>query len=256
MITAFLIATSPEDDAAFIALHDLAGILSAHEGTAVIGGHMVGLLTAAFPSAGLIVRRTNDADGGVATLLAAAGTVQQGLEAAGYIREAANRFVKPETVPSPTIDLLIPPLTGHFRPVWQGESQIDSMPGLNFALLSLLEVNVEATLRDGAVLGFTANVPTVEAAVILKAYAFGNRGAQTAKDLIDLSNLFHVLEHHGANAVGGWKLATAPLIGSRLDAGRILTALALRLESGRVRNPVLNEREFAFLIRKHVTASS
>jgi hypothetical protein len=255
-ITAYLRSTSPEDDAAFVALHDLAVILAGHDGTAVIGGHMVGLLTAAFPSEGLIVRRTNDADGGVPTLLAAEGTVQEELEAGGYVREAANRFVKPGHNPKPTIDLLVPAQTAQFRPVWLGERQIDSMPGLRFALLSLLDVDVAATLREGAVLSFTVKVPTVEAAVILKAYAYSNRGAQTVKDLIDLSNLLHVLKQHGADAVGGWQLGAASLIGSRLDAARILTALAVKLETGRVRNQALNERELAFLIRRHVTATN
>ena len=253
MITAYLRSTSPEDDAAFIALHDLATILAGHDGTAVIGGHMVGVLTAAFSSEGLIARRTNDADGGVPALLAEEGAVQEQLEAAGYVREAANRFVKPGTAPRPTIDLLVPAQTAQFRPVWLGDRQIDSMPGLRFALMSLLDADVAATLRDRTVLTCTVKVPTVEAAVILKAYAYSNRGAQTVKDLIDLSNLFHVLEHHGADALGGWQLGAVSLIGSRLDAARILTALAVKLESGRVKNPVLNARKLAFLIRKHVT---
>lgn len=252
-LTAFLVSVSPEDDAAFTALHDLALILAGHHQTAVVGGQMVGLLMAAFPSEGLVDRRTNDADGGIPTALAADGSIHDDLLAAEYKPVGGNRYVKPGN-PAPTIDLLVPSLNGHFRPEWRGGRQIDAMPGLNVALSSTLDIAVESTLRDGAVLAYTAKTPTVEAAVILKSIAYSSRSAHTVKDLIDLSNLFHVLAQHGVDAVGGWRLDAAGASGSRGDAALILTELAVKLESGRVRSPRVDGRRLAFLIRKHVAA--
>lgn len=49
--TAHLIATSATDDAAFEALIDLSGVIAGHDETAIIGGHMVTVLGAAFPDA-------------------------------------------------------------------------------------------------------------------------------------------------------------------------------------------------------------
>ncbi len=60
--TAHLIATSATDDAAFEALIDLSGVIAGHDETAIIGGHMVTVLSAAFPAPGLVERRTQDAD--------------------------------------------------------------------------------------------------------------------------------------------------------------------------------------------------
>ncbi|MBF4616409.1 hypothetical protein [Curtobacterium sp. VKM Ac-1376] len=62
---AHLIAESKTDDAAFIALDDLSTVLASHANARVIGGHMVSLITTAFPTDGLIPRRTGDADAGI-----------------------------------------------------------------------------------------------------------------------------------------------------------------------------------------------
>lgn len=74
-LRAYLVATGPEDDAAYRALHDLAEILAGHPEARVIGGQMVGLIAAAFPSPGFIDRRTSDADGGITLELADDGTM-------------------------------------------------------------------------------------------------------------------------------------------------------------------------------------
>ena len=204
--TAYLVATSPEDDAAYIALNDIAGVLAKHPGSQIIGGHMVSVITAAYPAPGLIDRRTGDADAGIPVELANTGIIHDELITAGYEAESGNRYVKPGPDPKPTIDLLIPSLTGQFRPDIRGERGFDSMPGLGLALIRGLNITVNATLRDGTELVIPTPVPTVEAAVILKAYAWSNRGSQTPKDVIDLSNLLHVLDEHGPELLGGWRL--------------------------------------------------
>ncbi|MBO1741346.1 hypothetical protein [Leifsonia sp. TF02-11] len=251
--TAGLIATSDEDDAAFLALDDLVGILTKYDGTAVIGGHMVSLLTATFPAHGLIDRRTGDADAGIPVTLAASGALHADLLAAGYDAQSGNRYVKAgHEDPKPTIDLLIPSLNGQFSDEVRGERGFNTMPGLTLALGRTLSIAAEATLQDGTTLTIPTKVPTVEGAVILKSYAYVDRAVETQKDLIDLSNLFHVLDHHGAEKLGGWRLNESELTGSRLDTAKNLTVLATKLESGRIRNPRLNGRRLAFLIRKHV----
>ena len=47
---AHLISSSPEDDAAYVALADLSKILASYPECRVIGGHMVNLLTTVFPA--------------------------------------------------------------------------------------------------------------------------------------------------------------------------------------------------------------
>lgn len=112
-IDANLISTTREDDASYIALGDLAAVLSRHSGTKIIGGHMVSLIAAAFPSPGLIERRTGDADAGIPVQLADAGEVHVDLLNAGYEAESGNRYVKTRyDHPKPTIDLLIPAFSG------------------------------------------------------------------------------------------------------------------------------------------------
>lgn len=255
--TADLIAASAEDDAAYIALDDLVGILTKYKGTAVIGGHMVSLLTTAFPAPGLIDRRTGDADAGIPVELATSGALHQDLLDAGYEAQSGNRYVKTGFAdPQPTIDLLIPSLNGQFGDEVRGERGFNTMPGLTVALARPLSITANATLQDGTTLTIPTKVPTVEWAVIMKSYAYASRSVETQKDLIDLSNLFHVLEHHGEQALGGWSLNGESLIGSRLDAARNLTVLARKLESGRTRNPRVDGRRLAFLIRKHVTAAN
>lgn len=249
-----LIATSNEDDAAFISLDDLVGVLTKYDGTAVIGGHMVSLITAAFPSPGLIDRRTSDADAGIPVELASSGAIHDDLISAGYVAQSGNRYVKPGgDGPRPTIDLLIQSLNGRFSDEVRGERGFNTMPGLNLALARTLSITAHATLQDGSVLTIPTKVPTLESAVIVKAYAHAGRGAQTVKDLIDLSNLFQVLEHHDPERLGGWRLNEPEPIGSRADTARYLTGVAVKLESGRLANPRIDGRRLAFLIRRYVT---
>ena len=87
---AHTIATGPEDDAAYRALYDLAGMIAIDPDARIIGGHMVGMIAAAFPSPGFIDCRTGDADAGISLTLAAGGAMHKALEAAGYSAESGT----------------------------------------------------------------------------------------------------------------------------------------------------------------------
>lgn len=252
--TAHTIATGPEDDAAYRALHDLASVMKSHPKARVIGGHMVGLLAAAFPSAGLIERRTGDADAGISLEMADDGTMHEALTAAGYRAVNSNRYVKGEPPEEQIIDLLIPTLTGEFGAATRGGRRFDAMPGLHLALDEPIMVDAHLTLRDETVLVCEVPVPAVEAAVVLKAYAWSDRRAQTPKDTIDLSNLFHILDVHGADAVGGWRLREDGATGARRDASLILLSLAMKLRARHTAAPAVDARKLEVLIRRWVRA--
>jgi hypothetical protein len=248
---AHLVADGPEDDAAFVALFDLSRVLEEHPDARVIGGHMVGLITAAFPSPGFVTRRTGDADAGIPVELADDGSVHAALVAAGYRDIAGNRYVRGQVEPMPTIDLLVPALTGRFSDALHGGRRLDAMPGLHLAVASPSRLDASLLLQDGTELSASVVVPGLEAAVVLKAYAWRGRGGQTVKDVIDLSNLLHVREHHG-DAAGGWMLDQPGLTGARGDAARHLHALADGLAGRSARRLPLDPRRLAVLIRRHV----
>lgn len=264
MREAFLIATSAADDAAYIALHDLSALLERHESTRVIGGHMVGLVTAAFPTAGLVPRRTADADAGIPLELAASGALHDELVAMGYRALNSNRYVKTDDLnakasdfdaaPVPTIDLLIPSYTGNFGDEKQGGRAFNTMPGLPLALSHGIRLDVTATLRNGAELSMVTTVPAIEAGIILKAYAWRDRkGEGSNKDAIDLGNLFAVLSAHEHSLLGGWGLDADSLTGSRRDAAAILHKFADVLDTRRYASTPLDTRRLALQIRRHVT---
>lgn len=98
------------------------------------------------------------------------------------------------------------------------------MPGLGVALAGRLSIDVEATLSTGDELRFTTHVPSVEGAIVLKAYAWAGRRGR--KDAVDLHSLFRIVEAHDAAAIGGWRLDEAPPVGSRFDTSRTLHDLA------------------------------
>ena len=67
-------------------------------------------------------------------------------------------------------------------------------------------------------------VPPVELALIFKAYAAQSRHAP--KDVTDVYNLLSIAFEYPADEIRGWKIGTAPVSGTRLDAARTLHALA------------------------------
>lgn len=67
-------------------------------------------------------------------------------------------------------------------------------------------------------------MPTVEGAVILKAFAY--EAGRAPRDAVDIHNLLKVVESH-RNEIGIWRLGEGNHIGSRRDAARALLDLAL-----------------------------
>lgn len=251
---AFLISTSPEDDAAFVALADLSTILANDMDCRVIGGQMVNLLITIFPAEGIILRRTGDADGGIPVEIAATGKLHHALTDAGYRGESGNRYLRGYGTISATIDLLIPSFDGRFKREVRGDRGFDAMPGLSLALAGdACEIDVIARLRDGSELEFHTRTPLVEAAVLLKASAYGDRHATTVKDALDISNLFEIFDRYGAEVVGRWRLNEPKLIGARKDAARNLHELARTATTGRLDRTGIRGERLAYLIRKYVS---
>lgn len=94
-------------------------------------------------------------------------------------------------------------------------------------------------------------VPTVEAALVVKALAHAGRRA--VKDIEDVHSLLEIANSYDRVEIGGWKLDAEPLTGARLDAGRALNALA----DGARSNPAVGEARvtaasLALLVRKWV----
>jgi hypothetical protein len=113
---AHTIATGPEDDAAYRALYDLAGMLAIDPDARIVGGYMVGMIAAAFPSPGFVDRRTGDADAGISLTLAAGGALHEALKAAGYHAESGNRCAFGDPPEQKVIDLLVQLAAAHSPP--------------------------------------------------------------------------------------------------------------------------------------------
>lgn len=80
-------------------------------------------------------------------------------------------------------------------------------------------------------------VPPVELALIFNAYAARRRHAPN--DITGLYNLLSIAFEYPVDEIGGWKIGTVPLFGKRLDAARILLAVA---DSARQSLIVINGR--------------
>lgn len=216
---------------------------------------MVGLLAGAFPSPGLIARRTNDADAGIPLELAGTGAVHEALRAAGYEPETSNRYVRGKGYDQQVIDLLVPTLQAQFTEREEAGGRVfNGMPGLHLAFGSRITIEAHLVLQDGMELLSEVPLPSVEAAVVLKAYAWHGRGVQTQKDTVDISNLLHILDEHGPDAVGGWALDRGGASGARGDAVALLLELAGRARSGRATPPAVDARKLEVLLRRWVKA--
>jgi hypothetical protein len=210
---AVTVSTSNADDAAFRALNDVALATTHIDDTRVIGGQMVGLLLAAFPTEGTIVRRTVDADTAVSIEIAASGVIHDALTGTGYTAVDGNRY---ETEDGRVVDVVVPS-DNHFRQIQLGGRGFDAAPGLRLVLAAdpiLLDVDV--TLTDESRRGFSVKVPPVELALVLKALTLRSRMA--SKDLVDIYNLLQVSYYWDAEHVGGWAIGESALSGARGDA--------------------------------------
>ena len=218
-------ATSRADDLAIRALADLSDAIEPVNAR-IIGGHMVQLLLTAFPTPGTIERRTRDADGGLPPEAAAIGEVHAALTERGYEARPAggNRYLRTlldgEDL---VVDLLVGDQHARSQPVTIGEHTFDSTPALFVPLTEdPIMVDVTALLTNGEEMIFTTRVPTLEGAVILKAFAWSAR--KELRDAVDLYNLLLVVRQHKPE-VGRWLLDQPPLHGTRLDAARSMTSM-------------------------------
>lgn len=222
------IAVSAADDAAFLALRDAVDA-TANVEARIVGGHMVSLLATAFPSPDLMARRTVDADAGIGPRVAASGEVHAALLRAGYAAVRGNHYELGDRA----IDLLVPALDGRFAPIAHGGRAFDSAPGLHLALASeAICLDVRATLTNGRIVRMDVRVPTVEAALVLKALAIESRHA--AKDVVDVFNLLAIRRQQDPAEIGGWRMTGPALAASRADAAAALHRIADRARSSRV----------------------
>lgn len=246
------VSTSQADNAAYRALADVSAIIEHVDDARIVGGQMVALLLEAFPSAGVIPRRTADADTAVSTTVAGSGLLHTQLTASGYEATSGNSYSRGDQ----SVDVLIPASAGRFAQEEHGGRVFDAVPGIQLALSAapiILDVNV--TLLDGSLLRFETRVPTPEIATILKAYAIRDRLA--AKDAVDLHNLLSLADATPREGIGGWRLADPNPRGARLDTARTLHTLAY---NGR-RNPALRNSgvivpRLVALIRRHIARPS
>lgn len=124
-------STSNADDLSLLALADIARLTADVEDARIVGGHMVGMLQAAFPVPGATVRRTIDADTAISTQVASSGQLHARLEVDGYVASSGNRYEKP---PGMIVDVLVPAAQTTFEPVEVGERAFDAAPGIRLAL--------------------------------------------------------------------------------------------------------------------------
>lgn len=168
------VATSNADDAAYLALEDVARITEDLDEVRVVGGHMTSLLLTAFPVSGAVIRRTADADAAISTSIAVSGRIHRALTNAGYVDTSGNHYAKGRL----EVDLLVPSGTDEFVRVEHGGRGFDAAPGLMrvFAVEPIV-LDVGVMLTNGSRHGFAVRVPPVELAVTLKAYAATSRAA-------------------------------------------------------------------------------
>jgi hypothetical protein len=227
-----LAASSFADELSLRALAEITEI-TADQNVRVIGGQMASLLLAAFPVAGISARSTRDADTAITTELAGSGLLHERLLEHGYVATRGNSYTRPvpdlvasdRPVPELAVDLLVPSLDGRFRPQEHGGRAFDAAPGLAPTLSAApVVIDVGARLLDGSRLEFTARVPTVEHALVIKALSYGSR--LQARDVEDIHRLLEIADTYPPLEIGGWQLQAAPLGGSRRDAARHLHELA------------------------------
>jgi len=251
-----LVASAYADELSLRSLAEISAI-TAGQNVRIIGGQMASLLLTAFPVAGITIRRTRDTDAAITTELAGSGIIHRRLVEHGYTAASGNSYTRPVPdlvvaggpVPELAVDLLVPSLDGHFKPQEYGGRAFDSAPGLAPALAAEpIVIDVGARLLDGTVLEFSAPVPTVELALVIKALAYGSR--LHARDAEDIYRLLEIANAYPSDEIGGWRLQETPLRASRRDAAVHLHRLAQR--SRRLPTPDVPAARLAALIAARV----
>jgi hypothetical protein len=220
-----VIAASKVDAESYLALKDICD-LTRDQNVRVVGGQMIEILRTAFPTPGLFARSTRDADAAIESELASTGNLHETLTAAGYTATHGNSYLKERQ----KIDLIVGNLIGKFKSELLGGRAFDSAPGIQAALnAEPLVFDVEVFMPDESSIRFQARTPTVELATCIKTFAYRSRLRD--QDLVDLYYLLKIVEHHGPDSLGGWKL-NQPAQATRLDAQKILQTISERLFLG------------------------
>lgn len=220
----------------------------------IIGGHMVRMLLHVYPTENAVLRSTTEADAALGSIKVVE-PVTQNLIAANFTKEGGNVLFKVIGAEQRIeINLLLArtgPAQGIRAQSVPGVGQIDTLPELRFALATpALVIDVEAHLDGTEVIEYQTRIPNLEAAVVLKAHSWKNRGSD--KDLADLHSLLEIRNAHPDIA---WRLGDPDLIGFRKDTARILKDLAGKITRKNTGFPVpsyLDRLRFAALVSRHI----
>lgn len=220
----------------------------------IVGGHMVRLLLHVYPTPGVILRSTTDADTALGTV-DVVGPLSENLMSQDFIKEGGNSFYR-ELTEGHRIEVNVllsreGPARGLRPTVVPGVGQVDSLPELRFALMSpALVIDVVADLGEGEWIEYRTQIPGMEAATVLKAHSWRERRSE--KDVADLHSLLEIREAHPDVP---WRLGESGQIGFRRDTATILKDLGARIVHKNVAFSVpsyLDRLRFAALIAKHI----
>ena len=245
-----IVSTTVAANQGYRALADVSAIA---QGTnyRIIGGHMVQLLLHVYPTPSAQVRLTADADAGVEQQVAAAGDLHQGLLAAGYEAVQGNSYQRRVGGEVLSVDLLTESEAGD-KPVELGGRMFDAAPGLRLALAGApLNLEVSVRLFGGDVLSFSAHVPDVDEALVLKTLAWDVRMAE--RDISDINTLLEIFAAHQGSLAESWVMTDPDRArrGSRGDAARALYRIVELHTRGLLRG-VPNPSRMAALIRRYI----
>lgn len=251
-----LVAMSNADELGYLGQQAVSEAVAPGDDYRIVGGHMVRLLLAVHPTPAATPRSTLDADAAVGDI-EVIGPLVDGLLAQDFVKEGGNVFRKQAGGPIPIeVNLLLSRVShsqGLGRRTVEGVGQVDTLPELSLVMLGEpMILDVTAELRDGRKIEYRTRIPDVEAAVVLKAYAWKARRMQEDKDLADLSTL---LEIRHAYPDVRWRLDGTGLQGFRRDSARILHELASTItrRSAAYRVPAMVDRKrVAALIQQYV----
>lgn len=143
----------------------------------------------------------------------------------------------------------MPSLDARFRPALHGGRAFDSAPGLAPALASEpIQIAARIRLLGNTTMEIVARVPTVEIALVIKAFAYASRGVD--RDIEDIYRLLEIVDAYPAEAIGGWRLDELDLRGSRRDAAIHLHELGR--QTRRLRTADVPGARLAALIAGHL----
>jgi hypothetical protein len=185
MIT--LRSTSREEDAALDALADLARAVADWDACRVVGGHMVAIhVTRA--GANVQHRPTADADLAAPVAVLADPEFARRLNDLGYDMVDGSRLRRHTAHGEAFIDLIAPaPASRALHNQSAGRFRVDRFPGVQYVLNEppvMVEINA-VPLEGSPSPSFRVAVPTITAAIVVKALAARNR----RKDKEDLHRL-------------------------------------------------------------------